>query len=218
MYVISYGNSHGIERLQQHPRMETMTWKNVRKTEKMWESDKIHAPHLDKHCNCVFCWGQCDRCDPCLELHVCGRTNSLWVGRTTHPKKDLHVIGRTEKKWKKKKWKEDFKTDEECLQHFWKRSNSPQEMGPLPFSLLLTNTSTVQTSLESLQSCLVILKKKVMMKIKISDWTLNLWVNYTKIHSVKRKRKKKSWLGKTPALDLVDTPKAYLGCVFVFLF
>lgn len=58
----------------------------------MWEGIKMlgkntHTPPLDEHWDCVFRRRQYDRCDRSPELHICGGTNSLWVGRSTHPKK-----------------------------------------------------------------------------------------------------------------------------------
>lgn len=69
-----------IERLQQHHIIETiMISENVRREREREREklDKTLTPHLDKHCNCTFLQRQCDRCDRSLELHVCGRTNSL---------------------------------------------------------------------------------------------------------------------------------------------
>lgn len=59
----------------------------------------------------MFLRRQYDRCDHSLELHVCGRTNSLRVGRTTHSKKRLACETATEMNGKKEK-NEEFWTDE----------------------------------------------------------------------------------------------------------
>lgn len=71
--------------------------------------------------------------------------NSMWVGRTTHPKKRLACEISNRKDWKSEKWEEDFKTDEDRLQHCWKDQIRPRKTGPLPFTLLHTRTLTVQT-------------------------------------------------------------------------
>lgn len=95
----------------------------------------------------MFLWRQYDRCDHSLELHICGRMNSLWVGRITHPKKRLACETGNRNDWKSEKWEEDFKTDEEGFVNLncQKDQIRPRKTGPLPSTLLHTNTLTVQT-------------------------------------------------------------------------
>lgn len=113
--------------------------------------EKTHTPHLDEHWDCVFRRRQYDRCDRSPELHICGGINSLWVGRSTHPKK--RCVQDRRRKWLKK-WKNERKTSGPPTRilskflHCGRDESRPRKTGPVPSTSLHTKRTRSANSSE----------------------------------------------------------------------